>query len=313
MALFMTAGGASCNYVPKPEKRVSREEALKGGSPFSGISPSLSPDSTKIVFAARGGGRGDIFIYDVNTGRIKKVTSNQRYNYSPCWHPDGNQVFYISEENENAQIHVISLDTLKDEQFTVDKIHAIGVGSPSPDGSKILIVTDGSRWGSSRNRIYVVNITSKSLTECEPQGLYPSPLQWADEDTYYYMSLNPGKSTLYSMKWKQGVSREIHVFNWGPDDCIMLVVIDPHTKTIAYVRRVFRPKVSDTLFVMDVDGGNKRKLLESHSIDEIQFSADGTKIVLLKDTNSAGDGDICILDVVAGNLRTHCHSADAGK
>ena len=61
--------------------------------------PKFSPRSDKPLIAFTGRderGSFDIFVYDLKTGKIDRMTQNQGSNYDPAWSPDGRLLVYAS-------------------------------------------------------------------------------------------------------------------------------------------------------------------------------------------------------------------------
>jgi Tol biopolymer transport system component len=62
--------------------------------------PALSPDGTRI--AARWfdkfepGGRSDIWVVDIASGRTTPITNDEPADFAPLWSPDGKQILYVS-------------------------------------------------------------------------------------------------------------------------------------------------------------------------------------------------------------------------
>jgi Tol biopolymer transport system component len=62
--------------------------------------PALSPDGTRIAtrwfdtFAP--GGRSDIWVVDVASGKTTPITNDAPADFAPMWSPDGKQIFYVS-------------------------------------------------------------------------------------------------------------------------------------------------------------------------------------------------------------------------
>jgi TolB protein len=68
------------------------------------------PDKPLIAFTGRDErGSFDIFVYDMKSGKIDRVTQNQGSNYDPAWSPDGRLLVYGSSRGglyvQNAETH----------------------------------------------------------------------------------------------------------------------------------------------------------------------------------------------------------------
>lgn len=99
-----------------------------------------SHDGTRIVFAARVADDVEIFIVDVETGRLTRVTDSPGVDGDPTWSPDDRHIAFSSMRDGNAEIYVMRADGTHLTRFTND---AGSDGSPawSPDGSRIAFVS----------------------------------------------------------------------------------------------------------------------------------------------------------------------------
>lgn len=60
---------------------------------------SWSPDGTKLAFIAALDGPGaDVYLYDLNTRSITRVSTDPAQNYWPSWSPDGNHLLFLGAD-----------------------------------------------------------------------------------------------------------------------------------------------------------------------------------------------------------------------
>ncbi|MEW5800384.1 MAG: hypothetical protein AB1728_15405 [Bacteroidota bacterium] len=61
-------------------------------------SPDWSPDGTKIVFAANDkGGKMDVYVYDLRSEHLQRLTNDSYDDRDPVWTPDGRQIVFSSD------------------------------------------------------------------------------------------------------------------------------------------------------------------------------------------------------------------------
>jgi TolB protein len=60
------------------------------------VSPSISPDGTKIAFSSRRNGAWDLYVLDIQSGEISQLTKTPEYDGSPTWSPDGQWLAFES-------------------------------------------------------------------------------------------------------------------------------------------------------------------------------------------------------------------------
>jgi hypothetical protein len=66
--------------------------------------PRLSPDGRTLAITVGGGGRRDIWLYDLQTGSPTRLTTDGTTNERSEWSPDGTRVVYRTDRDERASI-----------------------------------------------------------------------------------------------------------------------------------------------------------------------------------------------------------------
>ena len=74
-------------------------------------SPAWSPRGDKIVFSMRQGRQNyDIYIYDLSSANIARLTQNEGTNENPSWSPDGRFVVFSSTRSSKRELYIMALD-----------------------------------------------------------------------------------------------------------------------------------------------------------------------------------------------------------
>jgi TolB protein len=110
---------------------------------FSGINgaPEWSPDGKRIALVLSKDGQPDIYVIDVETKKLQRITKNRRIDTEPTWLPGGNsELLFSSERGGKPQIYKVNLDTKKINRVTWEGEMNLG-GSVTPDGSALVMVS----------------------------------------------------------------------------------------------------------------------------------------------------------------------------
>ncbi len=101
------------------KSRPPRVSDVKGDGAF----PSVSPDGTKLIFVSyRHDPAGDIFLSDMESGKVTPLTNGPYMDFLPAWSRDGNHVFFsrfgtdtdkdgVITTKDNASVYKVSLPT----------------------------------------------------------------------------------------------------------------------------------------------------------------------------------------------------------
>ncbi|MCD6118035.1 PD40 domain-containing protein [bacterium] len=111
------------------------------------FSPSWSPDGEAVVFSALNqAGMSDIYKADIETGSLKRLTSDFYTDSDPDWSPDGNYIVFSSDRtylgyNGYKNIFLYEIKTGIVRYLTYGRVHD---ASPvwSPDGNYIAFASD---------------------------------------------------------------------------------------------------------------------------------------------------------------------------
>ena len=82
------------------QRVVSRARGLNS-------SAALSSDGKSLALPVSEGGKVDLAIRDLSTGKLRRITNDVSVESSPCWSPDGQTVCYVSDRVGKPQLYLI--------------------------------------------------------------------------------------------------------------------------------------------------------------------------------------------------------------
>ncbi len=114
-------------------------------------SPAWSPDGNSIAFAALTGGTTDLFVIDLRTDRVRRLTNDQFADIQPAWSPDGRTIAFATDRFSTSlgdlrwgalQVGLLDVETGWISPMGAADVTAQRDPAWSPDGSNIFFVGD---------------------------------------------------------------------------------------------------------------------------------------------------------------------------
>ncbi len=95
--LVLTVSGSfvldGCYSKPRPA--AGRWVRYASGGRYIGAHPRASPNDKLVVFSSPATGCGDIYVYNMMTGAITRLTDDPNYEGDPAWSHDGKQIVFV--------------------------------------------------------------------------------------------------------------------------------------------------------------------------------------------------------------------------
>lgn len=178
-----------------PKLNIAEPQQIKG---IHG--PKISPDGTKVCFIAL----GDVWIKDLPTESLTRVTHDRYVQLMPSWHPDGQQLIYASDKNNVNALWIYSLNQETHRQVGVIGVMPSGI-SVHPDGRSIAYTM---AFGPRSGRLSIMDLATGLSTS--PRSNFPfstsSPSWHPDGERILLSILQP-----YSGLYREGIARNIIV------------------------------------------------------------------------------------------------------
>ena len=287
---------------------------------------SWSADSSKLVFQSviiRGKTKDwEIFTYDLVTKTKVNVSNRASFDADPAFSPDGNQIVFNSDRDDNFELYLMESDGSNVRRLTD---HPAWDSHPvfSPDGTQIIF---NSNRENENSDLYLMNLDGGSITkltawqseeEIGPGCWSPDGTKIAlisnhnGNDDVYVMTVEPklprvflaeddsnvraashspdGRQTVYEVEMEDN-SGELRIRDDESGEVrTLLKTAYPNLHPAWSVdgrRIVFQNKLDGQtdLFSIDADGKNLSKLTNDPTNDGIaSWSSDGTKIAYTVD------------------------------
>lgn len=155
--------------------------------------PAFSPDGSRlaVVLSSRAG-NPDIYILNLRTNHLHRVTYDRSIETEPAWLPDGTSLVYTSNRGGSAQLYEQSLDTSRHRRLTFEGSYNARAQVTS-DGKHIAMV---HREKNGNLHIGIMNLSTGALRILTRGRLDKSPSCAPNGSMIIYAGLTDGKYEL---------------------------------------------------------------------------------------------------------------------
>lgn len=160
-----TGGGARYALVVADSDGYNPQTVVRSSEPL--LSPSWSPDGTRLAYVGFENGSSVVYIQTIASGQREVVARFRGINGAPEFSPDGRRLAMTLSRTGNPEVYVMDLGSRALTQLT----NHFGIDTEptwSADGSRVYFTSD--RGG--RPQIYSVPATGGSATRVTFQGSY---------------------------------------------------------------------------------------------------------------------------------------------
>lgn len=285
--------GLCCFLQGCPSNDGSRLAHYRGGGPFSGAGPSLSPDGKHILFSSPKTGNGDVYRIDLDGTNIVRLTTDQRYDCDASYSPDSKSIVFIREENGEGDVWIMNADGTGDKQLTKDSGDE---GAPQfwPGTSQVVfwrtVPELKSQVGIGRAReLWMVDMNTGDETRLTNNKI---------EDVFPAVSPN-GKFVACARNF------QILTMNRNGEDEKLLgpgcqSAISPDSKQLA----IQSGKYGRLIDTMNVDGSQRRTVYSKDTrVSNPAFLPDGSGIVFLEEPRGQNVGRIMRMNLDGSSVQ----------
>ncbi|TVR82760.1 MAG: Tol-Pal system protein TolB [Rhodospirillales bacterium] len=218
------------------------------------LTPRFSPSLQEITYLAFRGGRPQVFIYNIDTGRQESIGDFDGLSFAPRFSPDGTQLIMSLSRAGNSDIYAMDVRTRQLRRLTTG---ASIETSPSfaPDGRQIVFNSD--RGGS--QQLYVMDADGGNVRRISfGEGRYATPVWSPRGDLIAFTRLHQGRFFIGVMRPDGSGERllvdgfRVEGPTWAPNGRVLIYFEEEPSRAGGAGR--------SRLMSIDLTGSNKREV-----------------------------------------------------
>ncbi len=189
--------------------------------PWDDMTPAISPDGQTVAFASNRSGYWDIYLLDLASGAITRLTDTLAYEAAPNWSPDSQWLTYEAYINNNLEIMIQGVKAPGDTIQLTNRSPADFSPAWSPMGRQIAFVSDQS----GEDEIWLADLDKSEeqrfVMVSQDNGSVNTHPAWSpDGKTLAWVVEQDGVRSLYLSKMEAGrVSPAVERQYLGSGDC----------------------------------------------------------------------------------------------
>ena len=188
------------------ETTVGAKRMTRIISGFRGINTgaALSPDGSKMAVILSFDHVVDLYVMDLGTRRLTRLTKGISVEASPCWSPDGRRLAYVSDEGGSPRIYVVGVNGGRRM-----RLPTVGTNAVTPDWSSDDKIVFAAQVGGAYTLAVYDFKTGRSTRITNAPGNWESPAWAADNRQVVCKRTYLGRSGLFVVDTFTGRIREL--------------------------------------------------------------------------------------------------------
>jgi Tol biopolymer transport system component/imidazolonepropionase-like amidohydrolase len=171
------------------------------------VRPVISPDGTKVAFAAV----GDIHVATIGS-KPENITNDKYLDTDPAWSPDGSQLVYSSDKGGGLlELWIRDMKTGRDRQLTTMSTQPMGA-TWSPDGKRIAFFDVDGMWRAAS--VSVIDVATGKVTKIHGSLFGPGTPTWSPDGKRVAIAM----VSPYSKRFREGTNQVLTMAADGSGD-----------------------------------------------------------------------------------------------
>jgi Tol biopolymer transport system component/C-terminal processing protease CtpA/Prc len=258
--------------------------------------PLFSPDGRYLAFGSNRTGNGDIYILELATGNLRRLTFDDVNDQIDAWSRDGKWVYFSSSSHDISgmnDIYRVAASGGTPMRVSSDRYTSEFEATPLADGSIIFAArgnSAGQWWRNGRSHLDESELwqkTGEAYQQLTPRGAKQMwPMATADGSRIYFMSDRSGSQNIWSMS-RGGQAKQITTF---ADGRVLWPSLSYDGQEIVFERnfRIWKMKTDGAKpqeLAISLKGAASSPMIEKVTlgtqIRELSLSPDGKKVAVI--------------------------------
>jgi Tol biopolymer transport system component len=213
------------------------------------LNPSWSPDGRSIAFSATSGGRSDLYIYELEPGRLRRITEDAFADLQPAWSPNGDRLAVVTDRFSTdlklLNAGRLGLALVDVASGRIDAVRTFERGKSinpqwAPDGRNLYFLSDATGI----TNVYAINVGDQQirrLTNLDAgasgiTALSPALSASLDTNRLAFSGYEEGRIGVYLLDGREALTgTPIQPSTIGPELYTVAAALPPLTRTSTQV------------------------------------------------------------------------------